>query len=226
MVEDMNNLFEELKAKKSEIFYITEVAEQYIVGVNGEKRIYQKNEYQPKKINYIYTEKDALNSMFWKIKNALITNNLQDEQIDDLRNKVESVIKRCVDVGYHAVGLEYISLLGQGRLATKSAKQEQIDEKVKNYLMETVSGYAMRSITCGKVYKDRVINNIIKPMQSLKFGEKASQIPIQEFVDRYNKSNFSVRDYDSQDDKLIKISPLDQILSGDLEKVKPKEKMI
>ncbi len=226
MVEDINNLFEELKVKKSEIFYITEVAEQYIVGVNGEKRIYQKNEYQPKKINYIYTEKDALNSMFWKIKNALITNNLQDEQIDDLRNKVESVIKRCVDVGYHAVGLEYISLLGQGRLATKSAKQEQIDEKVKTYLMETVRGYAMRSITCGKVYKDRVINNIIKPMQSLKFGEKASQIPIQEFVDRYNKSNFSVRDYDSQDDKLIKISPLDQILSGDLEKVKPKEKMI
>lgn len=226
MVEDINNLFEELKVKKSEIFYITEVAEQYIVGVNGEKRIYQKNEYQPKKINYIYTEKDALNSMFWKIKNALITNNLQDEQIDDLRNKVESVIKRCVDVGYHAVGLEYISLLGQGRLATKSAKQEQIDEKVKTYLMETVRGYAMRSITCGKVYKDRVINNIIKPMQSLKFGEKASQIPIQEFVDRYNKSNFSVRDYDSQDDKLIKISPLDQILPGDLEKVKPKEKMI
>ena len=87
-----------------------------------------------------------------------------------------------------------------------------------------VSGREFKDET--KVYKNRVIDKIILPAQQGKFGKSASKISLKEFVENFTKTSIPVRNLNKKENKSVRIFALDQILAGDLKKLKPKEKMI
>lgn len=194
-MENLDELIVEIdNIKQSGIIHIKQIDECHVVGVTRGKRIYQKNENKAKLMLDVYAEKDALRDIAERLNEALFCTSFTEEKLDVLREKVEKIIKRCIQIGYQEIGLRYIAMFGQGKFATKSAPQVQLDEKVKDYLLKTVRGYAVCSIVSGrqfqdgtKVYKNRVIEKIILPAQQGKFGKSASKISLKEFVENFNK---------------------------------------
>lgn len=141
-MENLDELIVEIdNIKQSGIIHITQIDECHVVGVTRGKRIYQKNESKAKLMLSVYDEKDALRDIAERLNEALFCTSFTEEKLDVLREKVEKIIKRCIEIGYQNIGLRFIALLGQGKLATKSAPQVQLDKKVKDYLLKTVRGY-------------------------------------------------------------------------------------
>ena len=231
-MEDIDELILELdNIQRSGIIHITQIDKSYVVGVTRGRREYKENRAKGSLRLAVWDEKDALRDVADRIEHALSSDDFAEEKIDILRGRVEKTIDRCVQIGYQNIGLRFIALLGQGKLASKRVSQEKLDEKVKDYLLKTVRGYAVRSIVSGreftdetKVYKNRVIEKIILPAQQGKFGKSASKIPLKEFVENFNKTSIPVRNLNKKENKSVRIFPLDQISSNDLKKVKPKEK--
>ena len=188
VITDGNELLRKLH--RSSLEYVTESAFTIIGNVEkGCIPVYVNTDTETRKRSREVetAEKDAIDNFRAKIIKA------KDEyakgiNVPELETLTKDIISYCLKKGYQGSAMMYLQVLGE------MENSQENTEFIHNAVKEVVSGYAERLMLTGVTYKDRALSAIYQA-QIGEYGEGVKDIPIQEYINAYNKTEIEAFGY-------------------------------